>query len=367
MMKVPYNDLQRIHEPLSEELEMIFKNTLDSSQFIGGEHVKSFEIKFEKVFNVKNAVACGNGTDAILGCLKALDLAPGDEVIVPAMTWISSAEVVNLAGGKPVFCDVDPASLVAEAHNIRPKITKKTKGIILVHLYGNMPKMDEILALVSEKDLWLIEDCAQAHLSSFKGKAAGTFGDFGTFSFFPGKNLGAFGDAGATCASNVNNARYLRAFFNHGAIKKHDHYIIGTNSRLDTIQAQILNTKLSHLVEWTNDRIRIAEIYDDAFSDIKSIKTQFVHDGVVNSRHIYPIIVNDRKKYTDALAKENIAFNLNYPRPLHKQRAYYDDNSYANLQVSEEIAKRAISLPIFPKMMSYEIKHVIDVVRSVSF
>jgi len=365
MMKVPYNDLGRIHGPLSKELEKIFKNILDSSQFVGGEHVKNFERKFEKVFNVQNAVACGNGTDAILGCLKALNLAPGDEVIVPAMTWISSAEVVNLAGGTPVFCDVGEASLVAEADNIRSKITKRTKGVILVHLYGNMPDMDEIMSLVNELDLWLIEDCAQAHLSTFKGKPAGTFGDFGTFSFFPGKNLGAFGDAGATCASNVNNATYLRAFFNHGAINKHDHYIIGTNSRLDAIQAQILNTKLTHLEEWTNDRIGIGQIYDDAFSDSNSITTQFIHDGVVNSRHIYPIIVDDRKKYTDAMSKANIAFNLNYPRPLHKQRTYYDDNRETNLGVADLIADRAISLPIFPKMTNEEIEFVIDVVKNV--
>ena len=365
MMKVPYNDLSRIHDPLSKELEQIFKNTLGSSQFIGGDHVGNFERKFENVFNVQNAVACGNGTDAILGCLKALNLAPGDEVIVPAMTWISSAEVVNLAGGIPVFCDVNEASFVAEADNIRSKITKKTKGIILVHLYGNMPKMDEIMSFVNELDLWLIEDCAQAHLSSFRSKAAGTFGDFGTFSFFPGKNLGAFGDAGATCASDANNANYLRAFFNHGAINKHDHFIIGTNSRLDAIQAQILNTKLSHLEEWTKDRIKIGQIYDDAFSDSNSITTQFIHDGVVNSRHIYPIIVDDRKKYTDALSKANIGFNLNYPRPLHKQRAYYDDNLETNLGVSELIADRAISLPIFPKMTPSEIQHVINVVGSV--
>lgn len=365
MMKVPYNDLSRIHGPLSEELEKIFKNTLDRSQFVGGDHVENFERKFETVFNVQNAVACGNGTDAILGCLKALNLAPGDEVIVPAMTWISSAEVVNLAGGTPVFCDVDEDSFVAEAENIRSKITKRTKGIILVHLYGNMPEMGEIMSLVSELDIWLIEDCAQAHLSTFKGRAAGTFGDFGTFSFFPGKNLGAFGDAGATCASNVNNAKYLRAFFNHGAIKKHDHYIIGTNSRLDAIQAQILNTKLGHLEEWTNDRIRIGQIYDSAFSAKNSIKTQFIHDGVVNSRHIYPIIVDHREKYTDALTEANIAFNLNYPRPLHKQRAYYDANRETNLEVSEVIADRSISLPIFPKMTSSEIQHVIDVVGSV--
>ena len=365
MMKVPYNDLNRIHGPLSKELEQIFKNTLDSSQFIGGDHVGNFERKFENVFNVQNAVACGNGTDAILGCLKALGLAPGDEVIVPAMTWISSAEVVNLAGGIPVFCDVDEASFVAEAENIRSKITKKTKGVILVHLYGNMPDMDEIMSLVTELGLWLIEDCAQAHLSSFKSKAAGTFGDFGTFSFFPGKNLGAFGDAGAACASDVNNAKYLRAFFNHGAINKHDHFLIGTNSRLDAIQAQILNTKLTHLEDWTNDRIKIAQIYDDAFSAISSITTQFIHKGVVNSRHIYPILVDDRKKYTNALMKENIAFNLNYPLPLHKQRAYYNDNRETNLEVAEFIANQVVSLPIFPKMTLNEVKHVVETVLNV--
>ena len=363
-MKVPYNDLSRIHGPLSKELEKIFKNTLDSSHFIGGDHVENFERKFEKVFNVQYSVACGNGTDAILGCLKALDLAPGDEVIVPAMTWISSAEVVNLAGGTPVFCDVNENSFVSESDNIKSKISKKTKGIILVHLYGNMPNMDMIMSLVREHNLWVIEDCAQAHLSSFCGKAAGTFGDFGTFSFFPGKNLGAFGDAGAVCTRNATNSTYLRAFFNHGAIRKHDHYMIGMNSRLDAIQAQILQVKLKHLKKWTNERVKIGQIYDEAFDGNHKIKIQKSHENVYNSRHIYPIIVENRAKYAKALTRENISFNINYPRPLHKQGAYLKDNYGLHLRISEFIAEHSISLPIFPKMKLAEIEHVINVVNS---
>lgn len=361
MMEVPYNDLSRMHAPLHEKFVQIFKNTITNSQFIGGEPVRNFERKFENVFNVRNAVACGNGTDAILGCLKALNLAPGDEVIVPAMTWISSAEVVNLAGGTPVFCDVNEASYVAEADNIRSKITKKTKGIILVHLYGNMPRMDKIMSLVNELGLWLIEDCAQAHLSTFKGRAAGTFGDFGTFSFFPGKNLGAFGDAGATCASNAKHAIHLRAFFNHGAINKHDHYMIGTNSRLDALHASVLSEKIDHLDAWTKERIAIANEYDDAFRKNTAIKTQKIHDEVKNSRHIYAILVPDRSSFTKFLSMHKVGFNINYPTPLHHQRCYNQSNA-KDLTISETIAKNQVSLPIFPGMTSKEILHVIDTV-----
>lgn len=364
MKQVPYNDLSRIHDPLCAEFEIIFKKTLTSNIFIGGPSVTSFEKKFEKVFGLKNVVGCANGTDAILGCLKALNLRAGDEVIVPSMTWISSAEVVNLAGGKPIFCDVDKETFVAEAENIAPKISKKTKGIILVHLYGNMPDMEKIIQLAKMHKLWIIEDCAQAHLSSYKGKPAGTFGDFGTFSFFPGKNLGAFGDAGAVCAKNKEHSKHLRAFFNHGAVEKHNHYMIGTNSRLDTLQAQILEKKLDYIKKWTSERIAIAEMYDRAFENNKNIKIQKTGLEVVNSRHIYPVLVLDRTKYLDALKKEDVGFNINYPKPLHKQSVYCDDEKIFSLRNSEMVADCQISLPIFPKMTINEVRRVIEVINS---
>lgn len=355
-MKVPYNDLKRTTEILFPKFDKIFADCLYNNKFIGGSEIAKFEDNFTKTFDVKNVVSCGNGTDALIGALRAINLKPDDEVIIPAMTWISSAEVVNLVGAKPVFCDVDEHTMVAELKDIQAKITNKTKAVILVHLYGNMPIMAPIIEYLNELDIILIEDCAQAHLSSYKGVTAGNFGRFGTFSFYPGKNLGAIGDAGAICARDEFDAQYIRKFFNHGASKKHLHEVIGTNSRLDTLQASILTEKLAHLKLWTSERIKLAKIYENELQECRTIS---INEGVVNSFHIFPILVEDRAELLRYFDEMGIGYNINYPVPLHKQPCYKLHNNH-KLPIAEMIAAQQVSLPLFPGMTESEQQYVID-------
>ncbi len=355
-MKVPYNDLKRANQTLFPKFGERFFDCLHNNKFIGGNEILEFEDNFSKTFDVKNVVSCGNGTDAILGALRAINLKPDDEVVVPSMTWISSAEVVNLVGAKPVFCDVDEDTMVAELKDIQAKITDKTKAVILVHLYGNMPFMTPIVEYLSERGITLIEDCAQAHLSSFNGITAGNFGRFGTFSFYPGKNLGAMGDAGAICARDKFEAEYIRKFFNHGALKKHEHEVIGTNSRMDTLQASILLEKLSHIRAWTSERLKLAKVYQKELRGFRTIK---VHEDVMNSFHIFPILIDGRAEFSQYLNELNIGYNINYPVPVHQQPCYKPHNNLT-LPIAEQVAEQQVSLPIFPGMTELEQEYVID-------
>ena len=237
-MKVSIQDLYQYHSSISLELEQKIDTLIKSSSFIQGEEVVEFEKEFAKINDIEHCVSCGNGTDAIYIALKSLNLKPGDEVIVPAISWISTSEAVSQAGGKPIFCDVDQSLFTIDCNEITKKITKNTKGIIPVHLYGQPADMEKICSIAKKHNLWVIEDCAQAHLASIKGKKVGTWGDIGTFSFYPGKNLGAFGDAGAIITNNHELEIKMRMFARHGGLKKHQHLIEGINSRLDSIKLQ---------------------------------------------------------------------------------------------------------------------------------
>lgn len=362
-MKIPYNDLSRIHKPIETQLCEAFQTGLKRNDFIGGDQVVMFQEKLKEVFSLCHVQTCANGTDAIIGALKALNLKPDDEVIVPAMTWISTAEVVDQAGAKIVFCDVSQDTFVMESDNIEAVITKNTKAVILVHLYGNMPNMEKIQKLVDKYQINLIEDCAQAHLSKYDGSAAGTFGRFGTFSFFPGKNLGALGDAGAVTTTNRDDDVFLKMFFNHGQLNKNDHQIIGINSRLDALQARFLNIKVDRIREWTDERIQIACHYNNAFKNLNNVNLPQVHCAVEHSYHIYSVLAPNRPDFIQHLRNNNVGFNINYPIALHKTPAYKPHNQL-NLKNAQRIASQQVSLPIFPKMTHQEIEKVIDVVSS---
>ena len=362
-MKIPYNDLTRIHAPLRSELIEAFDQCVTANDYIGGEQVRLLEKNLKEKFELKHLQTCGNGTDALFGALKALKLERHHEIIVPAMTWISSAEIVDLVGAQTVFCDVSPETMLMEAEEIEAKITRNTKAIILVHLYGNMPNMDAILELAKNYKLEIIEDCAQAHLSRYNGVTAGNFGKFGTFSFFPGKNLGAFGDAGAVTCNNYDDHAFLKQFFNHGQLIKNEHQILGMNSRLDALQARILNIKLTGLHTWTEERQKIASEYNQAFNRLKKVILPKVNSEVSHSYHIYSILVDDRKKFTKYLEANGIGYNVNYPNALHKTPAYRSTNNQ-KLPIAEKIAAQQVSLPIFPGMTPEERQRVIQVVSA---
>ena len=263
--RIPFVDLHAQYLAHRAEIDTAIRSVIDESAFIGGAHVRAFEQTFATMTGRRHCVSCGNGTDAIYVVLRMLGIGPGDEVVTGAISWISSSETISQAGATPVFVDMD-AFLGLDASRLEAAITPRTRAIIPVHLYGQCVDMDMVLDVAARHGLYVIEDCAQAHLATHAGRQAGSMGLAGTFSFYPGKNLGAYGDAGAIVTDDDDLARRCRAYANHGALVKHQHEIEGINSRLDGLQAAILSAKLPHLRQWTERRRALATAYDAALS-----------------------------------------------------------------------------------------------------
>ena len=270
-MKVPFADLHAQYWSIKDEIDAAIADVIARSAFIRGPQVEAFEAAFANEIGTKHCVSCGNGTDALYIAMVALSLKPGDEVIVPAMSWISTSETVTQAGGRPVFCEINPETFTIDPDAIEALISERTVGIIPVHLYGQPADMDRIMDIAKRRGLWVIEDCAQAHLAQYREQTVGTFGAAATFSFYPGKNLGAMGDAGAIVTNEAALADRMAMFARHGGLVKGDHQIEGINSRLDGLQAAILSVKLPHLASWTSARQRLATTYSDALANCQSI------------------------------------------------------------------------------------------------
>ena len=263
---IKFNNLNHYHSKIKYKLHRVLKKSIENSSFISGDEVKKFENNFKKLNHSKHCISCGNGSDALLMAIKALGIKPGDEVIVTALSWIASSAAITSAGGKIVFCDIENNGFNIDPKLIEKKITKKTVGIIAVHLYGYPADMIKIIKIVKKYKLWCIEDSAQAHLAEIKGKKVGNFGDIGTFSFFPGKNFGALGDAGCIVTNNKSLARKVRLIANHGG--KGLHLLEGINSRMDAIQAGFLNIKIKDIKKQTQKRISHAKLYDFILKDV---------------------------------------------------------------------------------------------------
>lgn len=290
MVNVPFADLHAQYQSTKPEIDAAIADVIANSSFIRGQHVEEFEEKFAESIGTKKCVSCANGTDALYIAMVALGVRAGDEVVVPAMSWISTSETVTQAGGRVVFCDIDPVSNTLDPEILESKITPRTVGVIPVHLYGHSAAMGKIMGVAKANSLWVIEDCAQAHIAQHKGQTVGTFGDAATFSFYPGKNLGAMGDAGAIVTNDFGLADRMAKFARHGGLKKGDHEIEGINSRLDGLQAAILNVKLPHLPSWTERRRELAQRYERLLSDIGAISlplfsemTELQQDWVIQS------------------------------------------------------------------------------------
>ena len=258
---VPFADLYQQYLNLKPEMDVAIASVIAESSFIRGPHVEAFEAAFAKAIGTSHCVSAANGTDTLYIAMRSVGVKPGDEVIVPAMSWISTSETVTQAGGKVVFCDLDPTTHTIDIKALENKVSPRTVGIIPVHLYGQPADMDGVMACASRHKLWVIEDCAQAHLATYKGRTVGTMGIAGSFSFYPGKNLGAMGDAGALVTNDADLARRMAMLARHGGIVKGVHEIEGINSRLDGLQAAILNVKLPHLDKWTKRRRALAKAY----------------------------------------------------------------------------------------------------------
>tara|TARA_B110000003_G_C16654248_1_gene535677 strand:- start:9027 stop:10154 length:1128 start_codon:yes stop_codon:yes gene_type:complete len=363
--KIPFVDLHSQYRALKKDIDSAIFNVINSSSFIRGPFVDKFEEEFAEKIGVDNCISCANGTDAIYIGLKALDIKPGDEVIVPAHSWISTSETVTQAGAKVVFCDTNNHDFTIDVTQIENKITSKTVGIIPVHLFGHPADMNSILSIAKKNNLWVIEDCAQAHLAQYKGKNIGTFGDISTFSFYPGKNLGAMGDAGAILTNNKKLSDNSAKFARHGGLSKGDHEIEGINSRMDGIQAAILSVKLRHLDAWTLQRQNVASIYKTQLESCKEILLPKTKDTISHVWHLFVIKTEYRDELANFLKKSDIQVGINYPVALPFLPAYerYNHNAkeFPNAFYNQS---RILSLPIYPELSEEEIIYICDKIKS---
>ncbi|WP_425392310.1 DegT/DnrJ/EryC1/StrS family aminotransferase [Ekhidna sp.] len=361
-MSVPFVDLKAQYESIKEEIDQAMASVINQTAFIGGDVIEAFESDFAKYVGASHCIGVANGTDAIEISLKALGIGEGDEVIVPALTWISTAGAVNNVGAEPIFVDVSADERTINPELIEGKISDKTKAIVPVHLYGLPARMGQIMAIAKKHNLKVIEDCAQAHGAEIDGKRVGTIGDIGTFSFYPGKNLGAYGDAGGIVTNDEELVKTCRMLSNHGQLKKHNHQVIGRNSRLDTMQAAILKTKLPHIEKWTEARVQVAKWYENRLADVIKPITP------ANMRHVFHLYVIQSEKRNELMAKlkeENIGCAIHYPTPLPHLNSYsYKGHSKGDFPVAEKLCSEILSLPIFPEMEEQQVSMVSKVIAS---
>ena len=358
-MLVPYNDLSRQNNNFSEFAHLALKSCIANSSFIAGKHVSDFEKDFARACASPYSVGCANGTDALLAALKCVGLKAGAEVIVPAVSWIATSEVVSLLGARPVFCDVNYSDGTINAELISELINPNTVGIIPVHLHGHCCEMEKIMRIADKNSLWVIEDCAQAHLSKYNEKPVGTFGRLGTFSFFPGKNLGAFGDAGGIICENKSDYIWLKKFVNHGSIVKNEHDFEGMNSRLDEFQAMVLGEKLKSLKAWTEKRRDLAASYCDQLSGILGLilpKPMPLSESVW---HVFSVKVEKRDLFRANLEKCGIGTGIHYPLPLPFLAPYAEANLKEQFESASSFTQNIISLPLFPEMTPDELNYVV--------
>lgn len=364
MMKVPFGDLSREFNEISKEIDSSITRVLKSGWFILGKEVENFEKNFSKYIGTKYTVGCANGTDAITLSLLALGIKDGDEVITQTNTCIPTVCGIVNSNGVPVFCDVNEDNLMIDTNDVIKKITDKTKAIIPVNLYGACADYDTIMKISKEYSIPVIEDCAQSHGSKFGNQKSGTYGVTGCFSFYPSKNLGCYGDGGAVTTNDDELYHKLLMLRNYGQEKRYYHTTLGINSRLDEIQAAILNTKLIHLDRGNKARQKIAAGYDKAFEKDKNVTVLKFGEKVESVYHLYIVKVDDREMLQGYLSSKNISTLIHYPIPCHLQKAYeYLGYKEGDLEIAEKYSKKILSLPIFPQMGDSEVAYVIKCIK----
>ncbi len=357
-MKIPFVDLKAQYNSIKSEIDRVISDVIEEGAFVGGRYVKTFEQNFADYVGTKHCIGVGNGTDALFVALKALGVGKGDEVITAANSFIATSEAITMTGARVVFVDCDKNTYNIDVNLIEKSIVKRTKAIVPVHLYGQSADMDGILALAKKNSLFVVEDAAQAHGAKYKDKNVGTFGDCACFSFFPGKNLGAYGDGGAVVTNDDGLAKKIRMFANHGRVEKYNHEFEGINSRLDGLQAAILNVKLSHLDKWNKRRQVIAEVYNEELRDI--VVTPFACNGQ-HVYHLYVIRVKNRDRIKDFLADNGVSTGIHYPVPLPFLKAYaYLGHEPEDFSVSFVCKDQLLSLPIYGDMTDEQVNYVID-------
>jgi len=345
---IKFLDLKSTYDELRIEMDLAYQRVMDSGWYINGDELKGFEAEFSVYCDTKYCVGVGNGFDALKLILKAYDIGVGDEVIVPAHTFIATWLAVSSCGAKPVAVEPDIKSYNINTKVIESKITSKTKAIIAVHLYGYPSDMDEINALAKKHDLKVIEDAAQSHGALYKNKAVGGLADAAAFSFYPGKNLGAYGDGGAVTTNDKVLAAKIKALGNYGSVKKYKHDFKGVNSRLDELQAAFLRVKLSVLESWNARRRNIAEIYNERLKNHSSVFLPIVSSDVLPAWHLYVVRHNNRLKFMNHLHENNIDTMIHYPTPPHMTQAYEEEMKGCVLPITEKLSNTVISLPMGP-------------------
>lgn len=370
MKKIQMVDLHGQYLKIRDDIDHAIAVVLNETAFIQGPQVKKFTSALEKYTGSPHVIGCANGTDALQIAMMALDLQPGDEVIVPVHTYVATAEVIALLRLKPVFADVDPVSFNLDPSKLKALLTGKTKAIVPVHLYGQCAPMEEILAFAGEHGLYVIEDTAQAlgavyTFSDGKKKQAGTMGIIGTTSFFPSKNLGCYGDGGALFTADPELAESIRIIANHGQRKKYYHERVGINSRLDTMQAAILDIKLRHLPEYEKSRAAVADYYDHHLSGIEGLRTPERMPYSTHVFHQYTLQVNKRDDLKLFLESQGIPTMIYYPVPLHFQEAYCrPESGPGSFPVAERLSESVISLPVHTEMDKETLDYICTCIRN---
>ena len=363
-MEIPFVDLKTQYQSIKPEIDSAIASVIEDTAFVRGKYVNEFEKAYAEKYGVKHCISVANGTDAIYITLKALGIGLGDEVITVANSWISTSETITQTGAKIVFVDIEPDYFTIDVSKIEERITFKTKAIIPVHLYGQLAEIDAIKKICDAHDLYLIEDCAQAHFASYKDQKVGTFGTAGTFSFYPGKNLGAYGDAGAIITNNSELADKMRMFANHGSLKKHEHQIEGINSRMDGLQAALLSVKLPHIIEWNEKRYQNALIYNELLEDVEEIIIPKIRPDASHIFHLYVIRTKDRDALQKHLNEHGVSTAIHYPVALPFMQAYdYLGHKSEDFPVAYQYQDEILSLPMYPELSGTSISYVIEIVK----
>ena len=368
-MKVPFLDLAPQFRQIKKDIFTVLKNTMQRGDFILGKEVLEFEKEFASFNQRKFCVGVNSGTDALFLGLLSLGIGPGDEVIVPAFTYIATALAVTYTGAKPVFVDIDEKTYNINVNKIKGAITQRTKAVIPVHLYGQPADMNPIITLAKKYKLKIIEDAAQAHgakyrIATDRWQVVGSFSDIGCFSFYPTKNLGAFGDAGAIVTDNKGVYKKMLMLRDYGRRSRYEHVSLGYNSRLDTLQAAILRLKLKHLAKWNQMRRNNAKKYTELLKGIKQVITPFEADYSHHVYHVYAVRVKNRDRVIEELKKKGVGVLIHYPIPIHLQKVYANlGYKKGDFPVSEKIAAQIISLPMYPHLKESQIRIICRIIR----
>lgn len=363
-MQIPFFSFDYVNKLLRAEMLQTFEQFYDTQYYVLGKSLQTFEQNYAILSNTKHCIGVANGLDALHISLKALEIGVGDEVIVPSNTFIATVLAISHAGATPIFVEPNEKTYNLNPNHVEESITAKTKAIMPVHLYGQACEMEKIMELAKKHGLFVIEDNAQAHLASYKGKTTGSFGDINGTSFYPTKNLGALGDAGAITTNSENLAQKARLLRNYGSEKRYHNELIGFNSRLDELQAAFLDIKLNYLAEWTRQRQQIAKIYQENLAAVGDLILPTIAKDCTHVFHLYIVRTEKRDELQACLTEHGIGTLIHYPIPPHLQKAYHSLNyPKGSLPIAEELADTSLSLPLYVGLEENQINYIIETIK----